>query len=212
MTKITVTTVKRSAIGLAACALVAGCATVAVDADYRQAALAMMKADFKSKGPISAERVLRQDDVELFCSDPGHTIAPEVAARLEAAQLATVVYPADGQYLGDWKAGEAIAQEGRGLQSSDAVGAVNGANCYACHQLTKEEISFGNLGPSLYNYGKLRGQSAVITRYTWGKIYNAQGYRACTSMPRFGHNGILTPAQIKDVMALLLDPASPVNK
>ena len=209
MTKITV---KRSARGLAACVVVAGCASVAVDADNRQAALQMMKADFKSKGPVSAERVLRQDEVELLCSDPAKAIAPDVAARLEAAQLATVVYPADGQYLGDWKAGEAIAQEGRGLQSSDAVGSVNGANCYACHQLTKEEISFGNLGPSLFNYGKLRGQSAAIVKYTWGKIYNAQAYHACTSMPRFGHNAILTPAQIKDVMALLLDPTSPVNK
>jgi sulfur-oxidizing protein SoxX len=31
-------------------------------------------------------------------------------------------------------------------------------------------------------------------------------------MPRFGHNGILTEQQIKDVVALLMDPESPVNK
>jgi sulfur-oxidizing protein SoxX len=31
-------------------------------------------------------------------------------------------------------------------------------------------------------------------------------------MPRFGHNGILTDQQIRDVVALLLDPQSPVNK
>jgi sulfur-oxidizing protein SoxX len=31
-------------------------------------------------------------------------------------------------------------------------------------------------------------------------------------MPRFGHQGILTEAQIKNVTALLLDPESPVNK
>jgi sulfur-oxidizing protein SoxX len=30
-------------------------------------------------------------------------------------------------------------------------------------------------------------------------------------MPRFGHKGILTEAQIKDLVALLLDPQSPVN-
>jgi sulfur-oxidizing protein SoxX len=30
-------------------------------------------------------------------------------------------------------------------------------------------------------------------------------------MPRFGTQGILTEQQIKDVMAFLLDPASPVN-
>jgi sulfur-oxidizing protein SoxX len=31
-------------------------------------------------------------------------------------------------------------------------------------------------------------------------------------MPRFGHAGVLTEAQIKDVVALLMDPNSPVNK
>jgi len=39
---------------------------------------------------------------------------------------------------------------GIGLQWSDRADSVNGGNCYACHQLTKEEISFGNIGPSLY--------------------------------------------------------------
>ena len=121
-------------------------------------------------------------------------------------------YPADGKYLGDWKEGEKIAQNGRGMQSSDAVGSVNGGNCYACHQISKAEISFGNIGPSLYQYGKIRGQSEDMLKYTWAKIYNAQAFTACSNMPRFGHNGILQEKQIKDVMALLLDPASPVNK
>jgi sulfur-oxidizing protein SoxX len=31
-------------------------------------------------------------------------------------------------------------------------------------------------------------------------------------MPRFGHAGILTADQMRDVMALLLDPKSPVNE
>ena len=31
-------------------------------------------------------------------------------------------------------------------------------------------------------------------------------------MPRFGHQGILTEEQLKHVVALLLDPESPVNK
>jgi sulfur-oxidizing protein SoxX len=49
-------------------------------------------------------------------------------------------------------------------------------------------------------------------KYTWGKIYNAKAFNACTNMPRFGHQGILTEAQMKDLMALLLDPSSPVNQ
>ena len=206
------TTIKRTVIALALAGIVAGCATVAGNTDYAQAALQMMQADFTSKGPATNEKVFQQDEAERICSDTAQAVPAASAAKLEAAQLATVVYPADGKYLGDWKQGEAIAQNGRGMQSSDTVGSVNGGNCYACHQMSQAEISYGNLGPSLYNYGKLRGQSEPIVRYTWGKIYNAQAYRACSNMPRFGHKGVLTEAQLKDVMALLLDPESPVNK
>ena len=31
-------------------------------------------------------------------------------------------------------------------------------------------------------------------------------------MPRFGHKGLLNEEQIRHVMALLLDPKSPVNQ
>jgi hypothetical protein len=31
-------------------------------------------------------------------------------------------------------------------------------------------------------------------------------------MPRLGYSGTLTPEQIKHLVALLLDPASPVNR
>jgi len=192
--------------------IVAGCATVAADSDYGQTALAMLKQDFRSKGPATVERVATQDEAQQLCSQYPQERPPEVSARIEAAQMKTIRPPADGKYLGSWKEGEKIAQNGRGMQSSDAIGAPNGGNCYACHQITKQEISFGNIGPSLAGYGKLRGNSEEILKYTWGKIYNAQAYAACSNMPRFGHNGILTEAQIKDVMALLLDPASPVNQ
>jgi L-cysteine S-thiosulfotransferase len=192
--------------------IVAGCATVAADSGYGQTALAMLKQDFRSKGPATVERVTVQDEAQQLCSQYPQERPAEVSARIEAAQLKTIRPPADGKYLGSWKEGEKIAQNGRGMQSSDAIGAANGGNCYACHQMTKQEISFGNIGPSLLGYGKLRGTSDEILKYTWGKIYNAQAYAACSNMPRFGHNGILTEAQIKDVMALLLDPASPVNQ
>jgi sulfur-oxidizing protein SoxX len=195
-------------LGLAA----AGCATVAAEPDYRQAALALLKQDFRSKGPATVERIASQDEAQQLCSQYPQERPAEVAARIEATQMKNIRQPADGKYLGNWKEGEKIAQNGRGMQSSDAVGGVNGGNCYACHQISKQEISFGNIGPSLYNYGKIRGSSEEMLKYTWGKLYNAQAYTACSNMPRFGHNGILTEVQLKDVMALLLDPASPVNQ
>ncbi|MGH8808866.1 MAG: sulfur oxidation c-type cytochrome SoxX [Noviherbaspirillum sp.] len=203
---------KRIGIVLAVAATVAGCATVAADTDYGKAALELMKADFKSKGPATMERLVNQDEAQRLCSEYPMERPKDVAEKVEAGQLKLVKYPSDGKYLGKWQEGEKIAQNGRGMQSSDKAGGVNGGNCYACHQITKQEISFGNIGPSLYHYGKLRGQSEEIVKYTWAKIYNAQAFNACSNMPRFGHAGILTENQIKDVMALLLDPESPANK
>ncbi|ATJ85006.1 sulfur oxidation c-type cytochrome SoxX [Ralstonia solanacearum] len=169
---------------------------------------------FVSKGPATVEGVTARDDVQKTCSQYAdrNAVPAAVAAKLQDAQLKTIRYPQDGKWLGDWKDGEKIAQSGRGMQFSDPAGTVNGANCYACHRLSKEEVSYGTIGPSLYQYGKLRGDSEAILRYTWGKIYNSNAYAACSNMPRFGHKGILTEQQIRDVMALLLDPASPVNQ
>lgn len=181
-------------------------------ADIRSAMLNLLKTDFKSKGPATLERMLNQDEVQKLCTDYPKELPPEQAKQLEEAQLKTIRYPASGQYLGDFKAGEAVAQNGRGMQSSDAPDGSSGGNCYACHQMSKTEISYGNIGPSLYQYGKLRGQSEEVVKYTWGKIWNAQAYRACSNMPRFGHSGILKEKQIQDLMALLLDPKSPVNQ
>ena len=75
------------------------------------------------------------------------------------------------------------------------------------------------MAPSLYNYGKLRGvkaiddpASAAIVQYTWGKLWNSKAYSACSNMPRFGHMALLNEEQLRHVMALLLDPKSPVNQ
>ena len=149
-----------------------------------------------------------------------YAVLPLVAVVLAACSASPAGNDySDGKFLGDWKAGEKIAQSGRGLTWSDDAKTVNGGNCYNCHQISKEEISFGNLGPSLYNYGKTRGvtdpnspAAKAIVEYTWGKLWNARAYNACSQMPRAGHKGILSENNIKDVMALLLDPASPVNK
>ena len=91
------------------------------------------------------------------------------------------------QVLGDWKNGERIAQEGRGKQFTDDPDGPVGGNCYACHQLTPQEVSFGTIGPPLYHFGKLRGYTDDTRKYAYGKIYNAEAYTACSNMPRFGH-------------------------
>lgn len=212
-----------TAATLAATLTIAGCAGTqqqAVDVD--QLTQDMIRTGFQPRGIATLERVTAIDETLKLCNAAdvaGKPLDPAVAKRLEEANLKTVKWPADGRFLGDWKQGEKIAQSGRGMTWTDKAGAVNGGNCYNCHQISKEEISFGTIGPSLYNYGKLRGVSdpnspaaKPVVEYTWGKIWNAKAYNACSNMPRSGHMGNLTEQQIKHIMALLLDPASPVNQ
>ena len=122
------------------------------------------------------------------------------------------MYPADGKFMGDWKKGEALAQSGYGLRFTDyPPRQANGGNCYACHQLTRREVSYGTVGPSLLAYGKLRDYKEADVKATYERIYNSHSAFACSNMPRFGANKILTIEQIKDAVALLMSPESPVN-
>jgi sulfur-oxidizing protein SoxX len=207
-----------TAIGAAAL-LTLGCASLPSPQELDAQALAMHKAAFRDQGIAKVDRI-NQDLGQKACSSDKPP--PEaVAKQIEAEALASIKWPAGGRYLGDWREGEKLAQSGRGMTWTDTSTATsaNGAQCYNCHQISKEEISFGTIGPSLYNYGKLRGvkdpydpASAAIVQYTWGKIYNPKAYSACSNMPRFGHKGLLDENQIRHVMALLLDPQSPVNR
>ena len=198
---------------LAACALTAsaGCASIA-DAELTRQASAVLRASFQERGQAKLDR-LDQDQPQAVCSvETDKKPALAELEKMEKAQQALLKYPADGQLLGDWREGEKIAQSGVGKQFSDNPDNPAGGNCYACHQLSPAEISYGTIGPSLTGYGKLRGASDAIARYTYGKIYNPQAFSACSNMPRFGHNGILSEQQIKHLTALLLDPNSPVNQ
>jgi sulfur-oxidizing protein SoxX len=114
--------------------------------------------------------------------------------------------------MGDWKRGERIAQSGRGSMWSDKPGVQEGGSCYNCHQLSPKVEAYGTLGPSLAGFGKIRGNRLEIQQYVYGKIYNSKAYNLCSHMPRFGPAGTLNEEQIKDLVALLLDPASPVNQ
>lgn len=171
---------------------------------------AMIDRSFKTTG-IAAKHRMYQLDFQQACSQE-KLPSKEVQAKIEADQLKTIRYPADGKYFGNWKAGEKIAVNGRGLTWSDKTPHNNGGGCYNCHQMSHHEVSYGTIGPSLLEYGKTRGNSDEVVKYTWGKIYNAKAFNACSNMPRNGDAEILTEAQMKDLMAFLFDPESPVNK
>ncbi|PWB39803.1 MAG: sulfur oxidation c-type cytochrome SoxX [Rhodocyclales bacterium] len=197
---------------IAGLAATLACSAVLADEirNYRAEAVAMMKRDFKAKGIATTDR-LHEDGVQAICNRSGDNPPKDIAARLEKDQLESVKYPADGKLMGDWKAGEKLAQSGRGMTWSDKAGVPGGGNCYNCHQISPTEMSFGTIGPSLYQFGKTRGNTPDMQKYVYGKIWNAKAYNLCSQMPRFGHVNALNEKQIKDLVALLLDPQSPVN-
>lgn len=178
--------------------------TAKIDADI-VAAFPTAPADWKAR--------FDQDETMKECSlnenAPPKTMADGIAQR----EKAKIEYPADGKLMGDWKEGEKLAQSGYGLRFTDYPQRnPNGGNCYACHQLTKAEVSYGTIGPTLLNYGKVRSFSEAETKAVYEKIYNAQAAYPCSNMPRFGTNKVLTIDQIKDLVALVMSPDSPVNK
>ena len=195
-----------------------GCATLPSSKELDAQAAAMIKASFRDEGIAKVDRI-QQDLAQSACSSE-KAPSPETMQKIMAEAMATVKYPQAGKFLGDWREGEKLAQAGRGMTWTDKTTdpKTNGAQCYNCHQISKAEISYGTIGPSLYQYGKLRGVSdpnspaaEPILKYTWAKIWNSNAFMACSGMPRFGHAKLLDDDQIRHVMALLLDPKSPVN-
>ena len=174
----------------------------------------MIQESFRADGIAGLDRI-DQDATQKFCSDPQFSNSKQGQAMREKIQkinMDSIKQPSDGKYIGDWKNGETIAQSGRGATWTDKADTPIGGGCYNCHQIDPKEISYGNIGPSLTGYGKLRGYSQEVVTYTWNRINNSKAYNACSNMPRFAHFKLLNEQQIQDVMALLLDPASPVNQ
>ena len=200
---------------LASVMVLAACASGPDATSLDRKTESVLRASFRAQGIAKLDR-LQQDALQRACSAPEPPDA-QLAQRLQAEEEAAVRWPVDG-FIGDWREGEKLAQNGRGATWTDAPGAPNGGNCYNCHQITREELAYGTIGPSLYRYGRLRGVSdpaapaaAPVVRYTWAKLWDSKATNLCSAMPRFGRHGLLTETQLRDLMALLLDPKSPVN-
>jgi L-cysteine S-thiosulfotransferase len=181
-----------------------------------QRAEQIVRESFTDATPEERKARLDQDEAQALCSRYRNALPSDEAASLMAEALKSIRFPEDGKLIGDWKEGEKLAAIGTGGHigriQPDPPDRKRGGNCYACHALAKKEVAAGNVGPSLTNYGKLRGSSPETVRYVYEKIYNAQASFPCSLMPRFGHNGWLSPKEIADAVAFLLDPESPVNK
>jgi sulfur-oxidizing protein SoxX len=188
----------------------AGCWGVASAEPTSREVTQVLQRDFKARGQATMDRVV-QDGLQRICTETHDKPPAQLAKQIEADQMKTIVFPS-GSLMGDWKRAEKMAQNGRGAMWSDKPGVAAGGSCYNCHQISPQETSYGTMGPSLLGFGKKRGNGPEMQKYVYGKIYNAKAYNACSQMPRLGYAGTLTEEQIKDLVALLLDPASPVNR
>jgi L-cysteine S-thiosulfotransferase len=190
-------------------------------------ALAQAPAASAPVDPARVEQVIREtfrrapaewrarvelDETQRLCTETRNQVSGAQADAIQARERATVVQPPDGRFLGDWRRGFEVANNGRGGQFSDPANTVSGGNCFACHQMDPKELSFGTLGPSLAGYGRDRNYDPELIKEAYIKIYNSQAVVACSNMPRFGTAKFLSVDQIRDVLAYLFDKESPVNK
>ena len=93
--------------------VVAGCATGPSVSELNNLARQVAKASFRDEGIVKADKVLNADETNRLCSEAdvaGKPLDESTAKRIEETNLKTIQWPADGQFLGDWKQGEAIAQ------------------------------------------------------------------------------------------------------
>lgn len=194
--------------------LIAGCASYPDAATTRQSAEQMVNDAFAAS-PAHLKRV-QQDRSQQICSKVGEEKpSAEEASEVVNLARASIRYPASGKLVGDWKTGDMLAHDGAGDRIRDGKledRRENGGLCQNCHALAPGEINVGNVGPALTGYGKQRGNSEAVAKYTYEKIYNAWIYFPCSNMPRLGATGHLTPEQVAHMVAYLLDPQSPINR
>jgi sulfur-oxidizing protein SoxX len=172
---------------------------------------AAIKSSWVTAAPDWQARLV-QDETQKACSQHRNAPPKAVADAILAREKASMVYPADGKLMGDWKKGQVLAQSGYGGRFTDIPPrAENGGNCFACHQLDAKELSFGTLGPSLSAYGKDRKFAAAEVKAVYERIYNPQATIPCGNMPRLGASKFLSVEQIKDLVAFVMSPESPVN-
>ena len=105
---------KKASLMIGGLAVLAGCATYV--APTKEESTQAIKSSFNARGIAKLDR-LDQNEIQAVCSEAqmaGKEVPKEQREALEKKILATIKYPTDGKYLGDFKTGERIAQSGVG--------------------------------------------------------------------------------------------------
>ncbi|KAK3586181.1 hypothetical protein CHS0354_013131 [Potamilus streckersoni] len=140
--------------------------------------MSAMKTSFDPNDPQEWKDRLKQDEVQALCSKYKNQLPEGIALKVIEDSKKSVVYPASGKLMGDWKKGEALANNGRGGHigkiQPDKADVKTGGNCYACHALDPKEVAAGSMGISLTGYGKIRtGLAAASYGYSRNRLFAA---------------------------------------
>jgi L-cysteine S-thiosulfotransferase len=166
--------------------------------------------------PAHARLWARQDPTQRDCTLYGNAPPDREAVAIMEREWRAIVYPADGEIFGDWQKGAALARD---LGIPDLIpgsqSTVSG-QCAACHRLEPANPTVaGSIqlksGPDLAGYGRKRAFAPAEPKLLYEQIYSSNAVIACSNMPRFGSHKVLSPEQIRDIVAYLLSPHSPVN-
>jgi L-cysteine S-thiosulfotransferase len=164
----------------------------------------------------------QQDLTQRECTLYGNRPPDREAVAIMEREWRAIVYPADGVIFGDWQRGAELARNsgtagpGAGQGARMAIGGL----CAACHELEHGNVSNPRVatpsmpdkaGPALTGYGRNRSNAASEAKLLYEQIYSSNAVIACSIMPRFGSHNVLSPEQIRDIVAYLLSPESPVN-
>ena len=106
---------------LAACAGLSPARRLSAAAAAGQSAASVdtaIKSSWATAAPDWQPR-LAQDETQKACSQYRNAPPKAVADAILAREKATIIYPADGKLMGDWKKGEKLAQSGYGGRFTD---------------------------------------------------------------------------------------------
>lgn len=142
-----------------------------------------------------------QDRTQRECTRHDSRPPDREAVAIMEREWASIVFPVGGLDAGDWQRGAVLA---RGTAAASSP-------CLACHRLDARDVGPARSGPDLIGYARARAATHDHGKLVYEQIYNSNAVVACSSMPRFGAHKVLTPEQIRDIVAFLLAPESPVN-
>ena len=182
----------------------------------------MMKASFRDQGIAKVDR-LQQDAGQRACSSAERRPRRRRGqAHRERDRWPRSRCPPAARYLGDWREGEKLAQNGRGMTWTDASADTDGQRRQLLQLPPDRARPRSRSAPSARACTTTAScaacrdpadpAAAPIVAVHLGQAVERQGLHACSSMPRFGHAGLLNEDAAADLMALLLDPKSPVNQ